>query len=198
MKFRFFPALFSLLLILGGCGIGRQIQELRNFANCEFRLRNMENTTLAGVNVQQVQSLSDLNLAQAAQVTSAYARGSLPLNLVLNVEARNPNESTASMNQLEWIMLIDDKEIVNGLLDERVAISPDGGISNIPLRISVDLLKALPNTSREEALNMGLGLAGASGRPTRVSLRVRPTILMGNTPLRYPGYITVSQEFSSR
>lgn len=186
------------LSLLTACGIGRQIRELKSFANCDFRLQSTENTTLAGVNVQQVQSLADLNWGQAAKLTAAYAQGSLPLNLVVNVQVKNPNETLASMNSLQWIMMIDDKEIVDGVLNDRIAIDPNGGISTLPIRISADLMKVLPGVSKEEKLSMGLGLAGAGNKPTRLTLKVKPSIMVGNSTLKYPGYIKVNQEFGGK
>jgi hypothetical protein len=175
----------------------RQLRELQTFANCDFRLANLANTTLGGVNVQNVRSISDLNLAQAAKITQSYASGSLPLNLIVNMEVKNPNVTTAAMNSVDWIMLIDDKEIVDGTVNERIQISADGGVTNLPIRISTDLRKVLSGMPAEQAVNMGLGLSGNGGKPTRVTLKIKPSIMVGQTVLKYPGYIKVNQEFGN-
>jgi hypothetical protein len=175
----------------------RQLRELQTFANCDFRLANLENTTLAGINVQNVRSVSDLNLVQAAKITQAYASGSLPLNLIVNMEVKNPNPTTAAMNSVDWIMLIDDKEIVDGTVNERVQIAPEGGITTLPIRISTDLRKVLNNMPADQAVNMGLGLSGNGGKPTRVTLKIKPSIMVGQSVLKYPGYIKVNQEFGN-
>lgn len=175
----------------------RQIRELQTFANCDFRLANLENTTLGGVNVQNVRSISDLNLSQAARITQAYASGSLPLNLIVNMEVKNPNATPAAMNSVDWIMVIDDKEIVDGTVNERIQIDPDGGVTKLPIRISTDLRKVLNSMPADQAVNMGLGLAGSGGKPTRVTLKIRPSIMVGQTVLKYPGYINVNQEFGN-
>jgi hypothetical protein len=49
----------------------------------------------------------------------------------------------------------------------------------------------------EDAVNMGLGLSGSGNKPTRITLKVKPSILVGQTVLRYPGYIKVNQEFGN-
>lgn len=192
MKLRNSFIYILLLFTLSNC---RQLRELQSFAKCDFRLRDVEKTTLAGMNVQNVRSISDLSFAQAARITTAYANGSLPLDLLLNIEVKNPNANPASMNSMEWIMLIDDKEIVDGIVNERIAIDPNGGISTLPIRISTDLRKVLSGMSPEQAVNMGLGLAGQNGKPTRITLKVKPSIMVGQTVLKYPGYINVHNEF---
>lgn len=175
----------------------RQLKELQSFAKCDFRLATVENTNLGGVNVQQIRSITDLNFSQAARITQAYASGSLPLSLTLNIDVKNPNATPASMNNLEWIMLIDDREIVDGVVNDKIEIAPNGGVSTLPIRISTDLRKVLSGIPAEDAVNMGLGLSGSGNKPTRITLKVKPSILVGQTVLRYPGYIKVNQEFGN-
>jgi hypothetical protein len=123
-------------------------------------LANLANTTLGGVNVQNVRSISDLNLSQAARITQAYASGSFPLNLIVNMEVKNPNATTAAMNSVDWIMLIDDKEIVDGAVNERIQIAPDGGITNLPIRISTDLRKVLSGYACRSGSKYGIRFIG--------------------------------------
>jgi LEA14-like dessication related protein len=194
LSFRLFLPLM-LAILLTNC---RQIRELSAFSKCEFRLASVNNTTLAGVNVQNVRSLSDLSLMQAGRITSAYASGSMPLNLVVNLDVRNPNPTTAALNQVEWILQIEGKDVVDGILNERVAISPDGGITTLPIRISADLRKIMDRNSAEENLNMGLGLAGANNQPSpKLTLRIKPSIMIGSASIRYPGYINVNTNFGT-
>ncbi len=194
LSFRLFLPLI-LAVLLTNC---RQIRELSAFSKCEFRLASVNNTTLAGVNVQNVRSLSDLSLMQAGRITSAYASGSMPLNLVVNLDVRNPNPTTAALNQVEWILQIEGKDVVDGIINERVAISPDGGITTLPIRISADLRKIMDRNSAEENLNMGLGLAGANNQPSpKLTLRIKPSIMIGTANIRYPGYINVNTNFGT-
>jgi hypothetical protein len=185
----------TLVAVLASCGVARQLNELKNFAQCDFRLKTMENTTLAGVNVQQVRSITDLNLLQAGKITAAYASGSLPLDFLLNIEVKNPNNSLAAMNGLEWIMLIDGVEMTNGILNERTEIAPNNGITTLPLHIRTDLRKALAGKSAESTVNFGMNLVGAGNRPSRITLKVKPSIMIGNTAVNYPGYLSVNNEF---
>ncbi len=186
----------SLLLIAAGCGVGRQLQQMANIARCEFRLRDVQNTTLANVNVQQIRSMADLNLSQAAAITGALASNKLPLNFVLNMDVRNPNDTQASMNRFDWILFIDDVEMTNGSVDNRLDIAGNQ-VNTLPLRINVDLMQALSGRSRDAIINFGLNLAGQGGQPSRMMMKIRPTVMVGNVPLTYPGYINVRTDFTS-
>lgn len=176
----------------------RQIRELTAFSKSEFRIASVENTNLAGINVQNVRSVSDLNLLQAGKITAAYASGSLPLNLTVNLDIRNPNASTAALNSLEWILQIEGKDIVEGLVNERVAIAPNGGIATLPIRISADLRKIMDKNSAEENINLGLGLTGAGNKPSpKMTLKVKPSLMIAGATVRYPGYINVNTNFGT-
>ena len=101
------------------------------------------------------------------------------------------------MNRLEYITLIDDVEIATGTLNRRIEIPANGGVSIIPLQLGTDLLEILQGESRQALVNFGLNLADAGNRPTRVSIKVKPTILIGAVELQYPGYYQLNYDFSS-
>ncbi|MGQ9805980.1 MAG: hypothetical protein ACUVRP_07880 [Chlorobiales bacterium] len=190
-------ALALLTVTVEGCSVLRQLQEMKNFARCEFRLSTVENITLAGINVQRIQSTRDLTLMDAARFAQALTQSQLPLNLTLNVEVKNPNAETASLNRLEWRLFIDDVELLNSIVEEKVSIAGNGGVSTLPLRISVDLKKALSGRSAEAIGNFALNLAGEGNKPTRFMLRIKPTIDVLGFPIEYPDYFDVKMEFTA-
>ncbi len=186
-----------LVLIAEGCSVVRQIQETKNFARCEFRLSTVENIRLAGINVQRIRSTRDLALSDLTKFTVALAQPQLPLNLTLNVEVKNPNAETASLNRLEWRMFIDDIELLDGIVAEKVSVAGNGGVSTLPLQISVDLKKALSGRNAEALGNFALNLAGEGNKPTRFMLRVKPTIDVLGFQVEYPDYFDVKTEFTA-
>jgi hypothetical protein len=190
-------ALLLLVFAVEGCSVIRQIQETKAFARCEFRLSTVENITLAGLNVQNIKSTRDLSLMMASKFASALVQPQLPLNLTLNVEVKNPNAETASLNRLEWRMFIDDNELLTGLVDKKVVVPANNGVSILPLQISVDLKKALSGRSAEAMGNFALNLAGEGNKPTRFMLRIKPTIDVLGFQVEYPDYFDVKTEFTA-
>jgi LEA14-like dessication related protein len=181
-------------ILLNSCSF---LKEITTFSKCEFRTTTLDNPELAGVDVSHIKSFSDIGFTEMAILTSAFMKGELPLNFTLNIEARNPNPATAAMNKLEYIAYIDDVEVASGKMNERIEIPANGGIANIPLRLHTDLLDLLKNDSRQALINFGLNLADAGNKPTRVSIKIKPTILIGAVEIVYPGYFTVKYDFSS-
>jgi len=187
--------ILSLVVFLSSCDVLKEVSSMYNFVKCDFRLNNVTNVRLAGVDVQKVQKRSELSIMDIAKLTRAYATNQFPLDLTLNVEVRNPNKEKAVMNGMEWILLIDDIEMTRGKLDRRIEVLPNNQSTIMPLTLSVDLQKVLTGKSSDALINFGLNLAGAGNKPTRVALKAKPSIVVGNMTFPYPDYITIRTEF---
>jgi hypothetical protein len=186
-----------LVAILGSCSVLEQASELQSFAKCEFRLKSVQNIRLAGVNVQQINDVSDLTIMEMAKLTTAFTSKNMPLKLTLNVEVRNPNRSKAALNELEWILFIDDIQMTSGNLNKRTEVPPYNGLAMLPIAMEFDLFEVLSGKSADAIINFALNLAGAGNRPTRIMLKAKPTLYVGSKKLTYPGYIRIENEFTS-
>jgi LEA14-like dessication related protein len=186
----------SFMIFSNGCGVVQQAQQLTNLINCDFRIANVQNIYLAGINIQNLQNIKSLNLTDAARIMVAVAGNSLPLTFQLNIEGRNPNSSPAGMNKLDWMLYIDNIQMTTGSINNRFTIPPNNGTTMIPIQISVNLKQVLQGKSLDAIANFAFNLAGAGNRPTRITAKIQPTIMIGQTALTYPGYITINTNFS--
>jgi hypothetical protein len=159
-------------------------------------MNSLSNASLANVQVQNKKSFKDLTFVDAANVTKSLLGGTLPLTFDLNIEVKNPNASAASMQKMEWKAFLDDIQIAEGVMDQKVAIEP-GASQIIPLRVAVDLKKVFNKETKDALINFGFNLADAGGYPTRVKLDIKPTIYVGTFALAYPGYFTLKKEFGA-
>lgn len=173
------------------------LKEISALGKCEFRVTTLDDPEIAGVDVSQIRSFTDLSFVDMGIISASFLKGDLPLSFTLNVEVRNPNPATAALNGLEYLAFIDDVEVASGQLDRRVEIPANGGVTSIPLRLNTDLIDIMKKDSRQSLVNFGLNLADAGNRPTRVSIKVKPTILVGGMEINYPGYFTVKHDFTS-
>lgn len=187
----------GLTLMLSSCGLFEQVGQMATLAKCDFKLKSVQQLTLAGVNIQSIKSISDLGLIDAGVITASLAGGKLPLSFTLNIEAKNPNDQLAAMNRLDWILFIDDIEMIQGVLEERIQIPANGGTTVIPLNMNMDLKKVLSGKSAETIINFGFNLAGLGGEPTRITVKAKPTILVGTREIVYPGYISITTKYGN-
>lgn len=185
------------LISFTSCDVMQQVSQMNNLTKCEFRLESVQQLNLAGINVQNVKQVSDLNMFDAAKLVSAVGSQQFPLDFTLNIEAKNPNPSAAGMTHIDWILLIDDMEMTRGILDRQVTIPANNGTAIIPMQMHIDLQKALSGKSADAIINFGMNLAGAGNKPTRFTLQMKPTITVGGFPISYPGYLNVKTEFGT-
>jgi hypothetical protein len=185
-------------IIFGGCTVQQQVQQAKTLVNCDFRIMSVENVQMAGVLIKNESSLNDFSLADAARIMQAFSSGKFPLNFQLNLEGKNPNSSPAGMNRLEYILFLDDNQITSGGLYRSFQIPPNNGTAIIPIQVNLDLKQLLSGKTIDAMVNLGLNIAGMGTHPTRITAKIKPTIMIGNTPLTYPGYITIRTEYSGQ
>ena len=176
----------------------RSIREMKNLTKCQFRINTVKNIELAGVNIQHVRSYKDLSVKDAARATTALVSGNLPLSMLINLEVKNPNKQTAALNRVDWIAMIYDYQLVNGIVANRVEVEPGGGVANIPIMVGVNLNEILKSVAKNDRLDFGMGLTDQSDRPTRVALKLKPSIMVGSKAIAYPGWFTVKRDFVSQ
>lgn len=186
------------LLFTSSCDVLQQAQQAMNLLNCEFRLKSADQIQVAGISVQNVKNVSDLSITDGAKLMAAVAGNTLPLTFTLNLEAKNPNTSQAGLSSMDWIMLIDNIEMTRGQLTRSFSIPANNGTTVIPLQMNIDLKKVLKGKSLDAIANFGLNLVGQGNQPTRMALKIKPSINIGGTPLSFPDYITVKKDFVSK
>ena len=183
--------------LFSSCSILDQTSEMKAFTKCLFRVVDVQDAVLAGIDIQEVQSFSDLNFTETSKLSMTALSGKLPLGFTVNVEVQNPNPENASMNELYWILLVDDVEITEGRVGKKLSIPADGGTAIMPIDVQVDLFEVLSGESADAIMNFGMNLNGSGGTPSRVKLKVKPTIYVAMKKVKYPGYFIIEEEFVS-
>jgi hypothetical protein len=186
--------LAALALFLSGCSI---LTELTALTKCEFSFHSAERPTVSNIDVTTKRSFTDFSLMDGQLVVRNIMNGTLPFAITANVEVMNPGVTTAAVNSLEWIAFIDDIQVAQGVLSDRIEVAPGGGKSLIPIRIQTDLFDYLQGDNPRTMLNFALNLVDAGNQPTRLSMKIKPSVMVGSQPLYYPGYFTIQKEFSS-
>src|SRR5262249_4620234 len=137
---RVLPAFFSLLLLCGlasGCATLSQVTALHQV---RFQLDRVSDGTLAGVRLDGKRSYQDLSPREIAHLASAVASRSVPLQMTVPVTGENPvsNPVTARLLQLDWTLLVKDKETVSGSLRQEFQFPP-GQPTDVPIELQLDL-----------------------------------------------------------
>lgn len=178
---------------------------ITNLQRCQFKLGRVTGFSLAGVPLGNITNLNNIGVLDVIKLTSAFANGQLPASFTLNVLAKNPNDgtggtknTTAILKRLEWKLLIDSKETINGNINRSIEIPGVGQEITIPVEMSLDLLKFFKDQGYDNIINLALAIGGKSGSSSRLTLKAKPTVDTFLGPITYPGYIDiVDREFRS-
>jgi hypothetical protein len=139
-----------------------------------------------------VDSYRDLSASDVLRLTRAAATGEMPLSFTLLVDAENPadNEVAARLVTMDWTLLLDETETVQGRFDNTVRLEP-GMPTTVPIPIELDLVRFFGDNARD-LIDLALAVAG-EGDPKTVTLRATPSIETVLGPIRYPEPITITR-----
>lgn len=187
--------LFLIIFFFIQCSI---FQTITNLSRLKFKLGNVSAFRVNNIDISNKSSLSDLSPMELMSLTNIITKGQLPVSFVLNVDAKNPNDGTggyprtdATLKSFKWRLFIDDKETVSGDIDSPVIIPGTGEVSNIPIRVELDLLQFFKGEGFEKIGNLVLAIGGKQGNSSRITLYATPTISTVLGDIRYPGELKI-------
>jgi len=191
-----FVVIAAFISLVGGCAVTKQISEVKTLGNCKYTVASAESITLAGVDMSQMKSLQDFDLAQSPKLALAFFRKDIPLNLRLNLDVTNPTKQLAGINQFEYKVFLAENEIFTGLYDQRIEVQPKGGTTRVPMQLTTNAYRFVSDTkARESLMNMVENLSGKQNTtPSKLTIKLKPTLGIGNSQINYPGYITIEKE----
>jgi hypothetical protein len=184
-----------LMLTLTSCSV---YETIVNLSRLQFKLGNVNNFTISGINLSNKKSMSDFNPLELVNLTQAFTSGKMPASFTLNVEARNPNDGTggypktdATIKSFPWKLEIDNVETITGNIGNPVSVPGTGEITNIPLTINIDLVQFFQNKGLDNLINLALTLGGQQGSSSKLTLFASPTVSSPIGDIKYPGELKI-------
>ncbi len=191
MKFKHFLFLVAFLIPLTGCDVAKQVGGAYNMVQCKYDYKSISNLNLAGMDLSR--GLSAANLLQLTSILTG-ATTSVPLDMTLNLNVTNPNQSSALLHGLQYILSIDDIQFTTGSVNQSLNV-PAGGSQVLPLAIGFDLGTLLKGDTKNSVVNVAKNFLGIGNEKSNVTLQIKPTFMIGNIPITSPVYIPVSFAF---
>ncbi|MEJ5993577.1 hypothetical protein WG904_04025 [Pedobacter sp. Du54] len=185
-------------IIVTSCGINKQAQQIKALEQCEYKFIDASKVTVAGTDIKKLVDQQRINLASLPALALGFLRQDIPLKASLTVEITNPSTNLAAINNFDYIILINKQEIANGVVDQLIQIEP-GQKTQVPVQLNVNIYQFLSNGKTLEEITKFL--AGSStGTPEvgLVTIKIKPSIRVGNELVKYPGFITIDKEVSNK
>lgn len=167
--------------------------QMNRLAECEFAFDDIVNVDLAGVKMDNITKISSIGMMDAARLAKAYINGDLPMKATALIIVENPNKKKAAINKLDWKFFLDGKQVTEGSVTERFEVAgQDTAI--LPVDFSINLGEAMGGENKTKMLNFVLNMVNAGGKPSRIDIYVKPSIMVAGKPISYPGFIKVKTE----
>lgn len=182
------------LLLLTGCGVNRQAKELKALGDCKYDLKSVDSIYVAGVPFQRLINQDNLDLSSVPALALGFLRKNIPFEGRVNLSIENPTGNHAAINQFEYIVLLQQKEVVQGIVNQKINVAA-GEKAQVPISIKANIYNLLSDGSLEEVFNI-LRSDNSSNSEGLLTVKIKPIIFIGNTPIKYPGYITIDKKIS--
>lgn len=189
-------ALVLIIITLISCDVSKELAGAYNMINCNYSYKSISGLTVSGMNLSNSNSLSVTNIAKITSILSGTA-SSIPLNFTLNLNVNNPNASAAMLHGLQYIVSIDNIQFTSGTVSQSLNIA-SGQTQTLPLTIGVDLATLMKNNSKDAVVDIAKNFIGIGSKSSNVTVQLKPTFLIGNTPITSPSYIPVSFNFGGK
>ena len=181
-----------------GCGINKQAQQIKALENCTYKIKNVNQITLAGSDLGRLINQQDFNLASLPGVALGLLRKDIPLRANLNLEITNPSGNLAAINQFEYKVLVNNTDLAEGIVNQAVSI-PQGQTVTVPVQMSSNIYGLISNGNvLNDIIKAAQKGAKSDDNLGLLTIKIKPTIMIGNTPVKYPGYITINKEISNK
>ncbi len=194
--------LLAIVVLFAQCGVNKQIKEAKTLGDCRYAITSVDSIYLAGIDVSEfrnIKSVKDFDPLKYPQLGLALLRKKVPLDLRVNLDINNPTKNLAAINQLEYIVMLSKSEVFRGILNRRIEVYPGTGSTQVPVNLSTNAYDLLSNDdTRESFIAMIQSLSGKSdSQPAVLTVKIKPTLAVGDKQVNYPGYITFDQEITS-
>lgn len=177
---------------LASCDLLTQVAQMANFANCKFNFDSVDQIEMLGVNLSKGMSKSDLNASQLLSLANAIMNKKLPVTFNVNVGVNNPNSMPASMTKMDYIVSLNNKEVISTTLNKSISVGANSN-SVVSIPITTDLFQLFSGESADAIVNLAFKLAGASSDPVNVGLKVKPYVSVNGQQLAYPDFISMNK-----
>lgn len=185
--------IIAFLLSLSACTIGDRIKELKALRHSKFTIDKIEKIEVSGIDVKELTGRGEINLLSMPSLALGFLNKEIPLKANFILKITNPTDNEAAINEFDYKFLINNYEVVDGSINEKISIHPND-VSLIPFEISFNIYQFLADESvRNEIQNYIRKVRSGEADNILLTIRVKPSILVGNQLIKYPGYVDIER-----
>ena len=184
-------ALLLVVIVMISCDAAKGISGAYNMINCRYTYNSIDNISIAGINLSGgADNISLPNILKLTSILSGNAT-SIPVGMTVNLDVRNPNPTAAFLDGLQYIIVVDDLQLTSGSISQPLNLA-SGETKVFSIRLNVDVADYLKGDSKDTVTNALKNIAGIGDKQSKITVQIKPTFLVGSTPVTSPVYIPVN------
>lgn len=185
-------------LIVCGCGVNKQAQQIAALEKCSYKLLSAEQITVGGTDISNLVNMEKLNLASLPGLALGLLTQDVPLKAKLNLEIKNPTSTVAAINNFEYQVLINSQEFATGLVDQLVDVQP-GGTTVVPVNINLNAYRFIANKQvMQDIAKLLQADSIATEAKGLLTVKIKPSIKVAGALVKYPGFFTINKEITRK
>ena len=180
---------------LTACGVNKQVNMLTALEKCKYEVVSADSVYLAGTDVARLAQNNTIDLTSAPALAFAYLQRSLPFKATLNLSVKNPGTNVAGINQFQYILMLKDKELTTGTINQVIRVEP-GSSTVVPIKIATDIFPFVSTSANRKAV--ADFFSSKEEKKAAFTLKIKPTLLLGNEKVQFPGYISLDKVVTNK
>jgi hypothetical protein len=196
-KMRKLQLIIIAFLSLSACTVDDQIKGLKALSDCQFAIKSIGKIEVSGIDIHEIIQSGKINILGMPSLALGFLEQKIPVNGSFVIEITNPTENNAAINQFDYQILINQFEIVEGIIDQPISISAYE-TDLVPIEFSFDIYKFLSDDSIKNEIQKFIKLSNSQKiKDVQLTVRIKPSLLIGNQLVKYPGFIDIEKTLNS-
>ena len=159
-------------LLVYSCSVVKQSKVL---AKCSFAVTGLSDFYIAGINLDKVKDINQLNVLDAMKIVSAITNKTAEIKFKVGVDVKNPSNQQATINKIQWIVEYEGEELLRGSYSQTIVIQPNA-TTTVKVPVMYDAAKLLKERSLKDVYELYQNIMGNGQEKSHVILKVKPTI----------------------
>lgn len=184
---------FVFLICLSACNVNKQVNEIKTLGKCEFAITSIEKIEVSGNDLKGIVQTGEINLANIPALALGFLSHNIPVKTNFTLKIKNPTENKAAINQFDYKLFINQQQLVEGTMNDKIEILPDQDVL-VPLEFSFNIYEFLANDAiRRDIQDFLKTSRSGEAKAAQLTIKIKPGILIGNKLIKYPSFINIEK-----
>ncbi len=196
IKISFLKYLFlTAFIFFSSCGVNNQAKQIKALEKCTYKVVSIKELQVAGTDVKRIFERKELQLNDLPGVAIGLLSKNIPLKTIVDLEVTNPGSNTAAVNEFEYIILLENQELANGLVNTPFEVAP-GQKAVVPVQINSNIYGLVSNKALLDKVLETIKTNESNKELGELTIKLKPTFRLGKGSFKYPGYINIKKKIT--